>query len=66
MLTHPTLEQMRALKLDGMADAFAELQVQDASNELGHAEWLALVCGVRIMLSPSVPAVVIVMPPSAL
>ena len=25
MLTHPTLEQMRALKLDGMAEAFIEL-----------------------------------------
>ena len=24
MLTHPTLDQLRALKLDGMADAFIE------------------------------------------
>ena len=29
MLTHPTLDQLRALKLDGMADAFVELQAQD-------------------------------------
>ena len=29
MLTHPTLEQMRALKLDGMAEAFIELEAQD-------------------------------------
>ena len=29
MLTHPTIDQLRALKLDGMADAFVELQAQD-------------------------------------
>ncbi len=42
MLTHPTLDQLKALKLDGMADGFVELQAQDSSDELGHAEWLAL------------------------
>ena len=42
MLTHPTIDQLRELKLDGMADAFAELQQQDAARDLGHAEWLAL------------------------
>jgi DNA replication protein DnaC len=42
MLTHPTIDQLRALKLDGMADAFIELQHQDRANELSHAEWLAL------------------------
>lgn len=42
MLNHPTLDQLRALKLDGMADAFSELQQQDAARDLGHAEWLAL------------------------
>jgi DNA replication protein DnaC len=42
MLTHPTIEQLRALKLDGMAEAFIELQQQDQARELGHAEWLAL------------------------
>ncbi len=26
MLTHPTLDQLRALKLDGMAQAFVELE----------------------------------------
>ena len=25
MLTHPTIDQLRELKLDGMADAFTEL-----------------------------------------
>ena len=42
MLTHPTLDQLRALKLDGMADAFLELEQQDAARDLTHAEWLAL------------------------
>jgi DNA replication protein DnaC len=42
MLSHPTLDQLRALKLDGMADAFVELQSQDAARDLGPAEWLAL------------------------
>lgn len=42
MLTHPTLDQLRALKLDGMAEAFVELQSQDRAKELDHAEWLAL------------------------
>ena len=42
MLTHPTIDLLRELKLDGMADAFVELQAQDRSADLGHAEWLAL------------------------
>lgn len=42
MLDHPTHEQLRQLKLDGMADAFAELQTQDKADDLSHAEWLGL------------------------
>jgi DNA replication protein DnaC len=42
MLTHPTIDQLRALKLDGMADAFIELEAQDRAKDLSHAEWLAL------------------------
>jgi DNA replication protein DnaC len=42
MLTHPTLDQLKALKLDGMADAFVELQNQAQAADLAHAEWLAL------------------------
>jgi len=34
MLTHPTLDQLRTLKLDGMAEAFAELQTQDGPPSL--------------------------------
>ena len=41
MLTHPTLDQLRALRLDGMAEAFAELQAQDGVDDLPHADWLA-------------------------
>ena len=42
MLTHPTIDQLRTLKLDGMADAFVDLQAQDKTKDLDHAEWLAL------------------------
>jgi DNA replication protein DnaC len=42
MLTHPTLDQLRALRLDGMAQAFIELETQEATRDLTHAEWLAL------------------------
>jgi DNA replication protein DnaC len=42
MLDHPTHDQLRTLKLDGMADAFAELQARDDTADLSHAEWLGL------------------------
>jgi simple sugar transport system ATP-binding protein len=42
MLTHPTLDQLRALKLDGMAQAFVELETQEEVRNLAHPEWLAL------------------------
>lgn len=42
MLTHPTLDQLKALKFDGMAEAFVELQTQDGTGSLSHAEWLGL------------------------
>src|ERR1700741_4756870 len=42
MLTHPTLAQLRALKLDGMVQAFIELEAQEETRNLAHAEWLAL------------------------
>jgi hypothetical protein len=40
MLTHPTLDQLRALKLDGMAQAFVEIEAQEESRNLAHPEWL--------------------------
>jgi DNA replication protein DnaC len=42
MLTHPTLDQLKTLKLDGMAEAFAELESRDGIADLSHAEWLGL------------------------
>ncbi|MDE0852545.1 ATP-binding protein, partial [Yoonia sp.] len=42
MLDHPTLDQLKTLRLDGMAEAFAEMQSQDGSANLTHAEWLGL------------------------
>ena len=42
MLDHPTHTQLREMKLDGMADAFEELQGQDGTADLTHAEWLGL------------------------
>ncbi|MBO0756204.1 MAG: ATP-binding protein [Bradyrhizobiaceae bacterium] len=42
MLKHPTLDQLRALRLDGMIQAFIELDAQEATRDMTHAEWLAL------------------------
>ena len=42
MLQHPTYDRLKALRLDGMAEAFAELQAQDRAADLTHAEWLGL------------------------
>ena len=42
MLDHPAIDQLKALKLDGMAEAFVELANQDASGDMSHAEWLGL------------------------
>jgi DNA replication protein DnaC len=42
MLTHPTLEQLHALGLHGMAKAFKELDGNPEARALEHAEWLAL------------------------
>ena len=46
MLTHPTLDQLKALNLDGMADAFVELQNRAQAAELSHAEWLRCISAV--------------------
>ncbi len=42
MLSHPTLDQLKNLKLHGMARAFAELGGNPQASELDHAQWLAL------------------------
>jgi DNA replication protein DnaC len=42
MLHHPTLDQLRHLKLHGMARAFGELRDNADAEALAHADWLAL------------------------
>ncbi|PVA10233.1 AAA family ATPase [Pelagivirga sediminicola] len=42
MLTHPTLDQMAALGLTGMADAWKALAEQGSSQALERNEWLGL------------------------
>ncbi|WVX47495.1 hypothetical protein ROLI_005630 [Roseobacter fucihabitans] len=45
MLDHPTLDQLKTLRLDGMAEAFAEMLTQDSSADLTHADLTAdLLC----------------------
>ncbi len=42
MLTHPTLDQLNAMGLHGMAKAFTELAANVEADTLGHGDWLAL------------------------
>jgi DNA replication protein DnaC len=42
LLKHPTLDQLHALGLYGMAKAFVEISAADEANGLGHHEWLGL------------------------
>ena len=42
MLKHPTLDQLHALGLQGMAKAFVENAPGGEADALGHHEWLAL------------------------
>ena len=42
MLKHPTLDQLDALGLHGMAKAFAEIAANGEAGGLGHHEWLGL------------------------
>ncbi len=42
MLTHPTLDQLHALGLHGMATGFKELDANPDARALEHPEWLAL------------------------
>jgi DNA replication protein DnaC len=43
MLTHPTLDQLHALGLHGMAKGFKALSANPKADALGHAEWLGLI-----------------------
>ena len=42
MLAHPTLEQLHALGLHGLAKGFKELEQKSEARGLEHAEWLGL------------------------
>ena len=42
MLTHPTLDQMQALGLGGMASAYRDLAGQSHADDLSRDEWLGL------------------------
>jgi DNA replication protein DnaC len=42
MLTHPTLDLLRTLGLDGMAAGFKVLEAKPEARALAHAEWLGL------------------------
>jgi DNA replication protein DnaC len=42
MLTHPTVERLRALGLAAMADAFVELQNTPEAADLPREDWLGL------------------------
>ena len=42
MLAHPTLEQLHALGLHGLAKGFKELENKTEARGLDHAEWLGL------------------------
>ena len=42
MLTHPTLDQLRELGLDGMVKAFGEIEAAGQTAALTHLEWLGL------------------------
>jgi DNA replication protein DnaC len=42
LLTHPTLDQLNRLGLQGMAKAFNDLAASDEAAGLAHADWLAL------------------------
>ena len=50
MLTNPTLNQMQALGLAGMAAAWRELAEQDSAGELGRDEWLGLMLDREVAL----------------
>jgi DNA replication protein DnaC len=42
LLNHPTLDQLNALGLHGMAKAFVEISATNEADGLGHHEWLGL------------------------
>ena len=50
MLTHPTLDQLQALGLYGMAKAFTDMEAQGEGKALTHGEWLAILLECEISM----------------
>ena len=50
MLAHPTLDQLNALGLYGLAKGFKELQHKPEARGLDHAEWLGLLLEYELTL----------------
>ena len=50
MLAHPTLDQLHALGLYGLAKGFKELEHQPEARSLEHAEWLGLLLEYELTL----------------
>ena len=50
MLAHPTLDQLNALGLTGIAKGFKELEHKAEARGLDHAEWLALLLEYELTL----------------
>src|ERR1700689_3045749 len=71
MLAHPTLDQLNALGLYGLAKGFKELEHKPEVRGLDHAEWLGLLLEYELTLrrqkqskrAPGSPACVI--PPAS-
>ena len=50
MLAHPTLDQLHALGLYGLAKGFKELEHKPEARGLDHAEWLGLLLEYELTL----------------
>ena len=50
MLAHPTLDQLNALGLYGLAKGFKELEHKAEARGLDHAEWLGLLLEYELTL----------------
>src|ERR1700733_12171390 len=50
MLAHPTLDQLHALGLYGLAKGFKELEHKPEARSLEHAEWLGLLLEYELTL----------------
>ena len=50
MLTHPTLDQLRALGFAGMSKAIAEIDATGEAAALTHLEWLGLLLDRALLL----------------